>query len=246
MKTILVTYGSEVHPSINGYNYGSNPPKFVEHQKRLNESASLLGMEVSSWNRNRLMEAGFVDQYNQPTLGDGYFSWKPFIILQTLKENPDDIIINYDSGRNGNFLNAYPHRLVNWCMDNNGMLPGVYIPQYGSNAHWTHRDCFYYMGCDEKKYWTPWQVQITFSIWHGRQCLPFLEEWTEFCSQPRIIADNIENLCGLPNIDGFKEHRHDQSVMTNLCVKHQVRAVFFNCSGHLDKDINLYLAENFH
>jgi hypothetical protein len=37
---------------------------------------------------------------------------------------------------------------------------------------------------------------------------------------PNIITD-IENITG-PNLHGFKDHRHDQSVLTNLAIKHNL------------------------
>src|SRR5205823_2371810 len=40
----------------------------------------------------------------------------------------------------------------------------------------------------------------------------------------RCITDDM-NECGLPNLPRFREHRHDQSILTNLCVKHKISSL---------------------
>jgi hypothetical protein len=47
-----------------------------------------------------------------------------------------------------------------------------------------------------------------------------------YCRDPRVVSDQ-PNRCGLPNLPGFIAHRHDQSILTNLVVKHGLR-----CPGH--------------
>jgi hypothetical protein len=237
MKTVLVTYANAVDSSITGYGYGINPPNFIENQKKLNDSALSVGIDtISAWDKQRTIDAGYVEQYPYPTIGDNYFSWKPFIILRTLQEYPDDIIIYCDVGRVGNILTEYPKRMIDWCLNNNGIFPGVYIKHYGKNAFWTHRDCFVYMNCDNEYYWNSPQIQTTFSIWCGKECLPFLYEFEYYCMQPKVISDKFVNECGLQNLKGFIEHRREQSVFTNLCLKHHIEAASFYYD--ISKDIN--------
>ena len=38
----------------------------------------------------------------------------------------------------------------------------------------------------------------------------------------RILCDG-PNVCGLPNLDGFRDHRHDQSILTILAIKHGIK-----------------------
>ena len=38
---------------------------------------------------------------------------------------------------------------------------------------------------------------------------------------PRILCDG-PNTCGLPNFEGFRDHRHDQSITTILAMKHGI------------------------
>ena len=228
MTVALVTYAR---------NLGSCP--FEQNQQKLNESALHVGFDkIFAWNREKLLDKGF-SQYLDASAGDGYWSWKPFIILKALQENPHDIIVYWDVGQNnGNTFKRFPQRLITWCLTHGGMLAGVSIPGYGRNARWTHRDCFFYMECDSEIYWNSPQVQATFSIWHGKNCLPFLEKWIEFCNDPRVctLCSNYE--CGLPNFPDFVEHRCDQSVLTNLCIKNNIEPLSVNASGDV-KDMNL-------
>ncbi len=38
-------------------------------------------------------------------------------------------------------------------------------------------------------------------------------EWLESCRDRRVLTDE-PNTCGLPNLPGFVDHRHDQSVLS--------------------------------
>ena len=96
MTISLVTYAR---------NLGNCP--FEQNQQKLNESALFVGFDkIFAWNRQKLLDNGF-SQYLDSTIGDGYWSWKPFIILKTLQENPDDVMVYWDVGQNsGNTFKA--------------------------------------------------------------------------------------------------------------------------------------------
>ena len=236
--TILVNYANNVQGNFPYYCTGL--PPFLENQKKLNDSALAVGFDkVLSWDKGKLFQAGFVDPYKEPTVGDGYWSWKPFIILKALQEHPNEIVVYWDVGRDGNTFKAFPQGLINWCLAHHGMLPGVLCPCWGRQARWTHRDCFVYMDCDSEKYWESPQVQASFSVWQGASALQFLEKWVAFCGDPRICADTPGTSCGLPNFCDYREHRRDQSVLTNLCVKLDIEPLNLkHVVGDLAKDIN--------
>jgi Flp pilus assembly protein TadD len=110
---------------------------------------------------------------------------------------------------------------VHWCIEHRGMLPGV--PIVGQGA-WTKRDCFHYMGCDAQHYWNAPQIQATFSLWCGKEAMEFVAEWLRWCQDRRCLTDD-SNECGLANLPGFRDHRHDQSILTNLCVDRGIEAL---------------------
>jgi hypothetical protein len=158
--------------------------------------------------------------------GIGYWSWKPHIILDALsRAGEGGVVVYYDAGRyRGGFtIRRSVASLVEFADRHDGMLPGVAVPHHGPNSRWTRRDCFVLMDCDSSPYWMTPQVGATFSVWiKSRAAIDFVEEWRAYCSDPRVVGDG-PNTCGLPNLPDFLDHRHDQSVLTNLVVKHDVK-----------------------
>ena len=76
--------------------------------------------------------------------------------------------------------------------------------------------------CDSEEYWDT--VQLEAGICVFKKCdkaREVLNEWIKYSSDPRIGTD-LENECEEKNFEGFKDHRDDQSVITNLAVRHQL------------------------
>jgi hypothetical protein len=183
--------------------------------------------DVIAWDAPRLSQTAFSAQHrailSQPR-GSGYWLWKPFIILEALRQSqPGDVVVYYDVGRRRpHVFHVSIRPLVERCIAQGGLIPGVYIPLMGPSRRWTKRDCFILMKCDTQEYWDHCQVQATFSVWkHCPRALDFVEEWLACCVDPRILTD-MPNECGEENFPDFIDHRHDQSVLTNLVVKHGI------------------------
>ncbi len=238
MKTYLVTFATT---------------EFQAAQHRLAETAKQAGGidEIVLWNSDAWSQREFYRRHHDVAgrrPGAGYWIWKPFIILELLKNVAEDDVVFYcDAGRRGGYrIRTGVGPLVDWVKSaDGGFLPGCYIPERGSNGIWTKRDCFFYMNCDEKKYWDHCQIQATFSVWRRTEkSLMFLQEWLDCCCDARLITDD-PNTCGLANLDGFVAHRHDQSILTNLVLKHEII-----CYGSpseelpldIQKDINFLIA----
>jgi hypothetical protein len=209
---------------------------WARRQRRLACSAYRNGFDrVDSWTPERLRETDFYARHrailDRPR-GAGYWAWKPYLIFRTLCEAPaGSVVVYWDVGRSrkgdarrGHRLRRPIDPLLNWCDEQSqGMLPGIYIPKHGPNRRWTKRDCFVLMDWDTPEYWEHPQIQAAFSVWRkSEQALDFVREWMVYCTDRRIITDDF-NTCGLPDHDGFKAHRHDQSVLTNLVVKRGLR-----------------------
>ena len=154
--------------------------------------------------------------------GIGFWSWKPHIILSALERAGDgDIVVYSDAGRYraGYTVQRDITPLVAFCNAHDGMLPGVLVPNFGPSSRWTKRDCFVLMDCDHARYWNHPQIQATFSVWiKSDGAIRLLSEWSDYCSDIRVIGD-MPNTCGRSNLRGFVDHRHDQSILTNLVVK---------------------------
>jgi len=196
--------------------------------------------EVIEWTRDDLLEHDFYHQ-NKGILdqarGAGYWSWKPYIILQTLNQvGANDWVVYSDVGkpfrrgdisrsgnmRFGNIMNTAVDPIIAYADKHEGFTPGVWIPHYGSAKVWTKRDCFVGMGCDYPEYHNSGQVQAGYSCWsNSKASRDFLTQWLYWCQVEAVISDNT-NQYGKPNFDEFRDHRHDQSVMTNLVIKNNI------------------------
>jgi hypothetical protein len=78
------------------------------------------------------------------------------------------------------------------------------------------------MNCDKKKYWNSPQITAGISFWKkNQQTINFLNEWLFWCKNLNVITDE-PNICKLPNLNEFQDHRHDQSVLTNLVIKNNL------------------------
>lgn len=155
--------------------------------------------------------------------GAGYWLWKPFLILKTLNSlNDGDLLVYLDSQHiiiDDNLIN-----LIN----NNNIDNGVFITQNmerinSLNKKYTKRDCFVLMECDSEKYWEGDQTeagQLAFK--KSKFSMSLTTEWLNFCCNENIITD-LPNICGKSNFEEFQDHRHDQSILTLLSIKYNLK-----------------------
>ena len=148
--------------------------------------------------------------------GAGYWLWKPYLINRLLNDdellNPGDYLIYMDAG-------AYPRtsfqdmfEFIETHSEYNGVLFfGVGLPQ----KEWCKRDAYILQNCDEEKCWNAGQINAFMSIWRKGQFAKDLSlMWLNEASNKSIIADGPSKLG--KELDGFRDHRHDQAVITNI------------------------------
>lgn len=90
------------------------------------------------------------------------------------------------------------------------------------------------MNCDSPEYWNSRQLEAGFVAFiKNNENIKFVEEWLNYSKDENIIVTK-ENVCGLNNLPGYADHRHDQSILTNLCIKYKMRTIDINfVSGKL-------------
>ena len=153
--------------------------------------------------------------------GCGYWLWKPFIILDSFTRMADgDALLYLDCGDIMEWQG-----LRDW-FDRNLAGKDLLIswqPRYGRNhGIMTKRDCFVLMNCDAPLYHRSTQCEAgVITVCKTPKTIEFIQEWLRYCLDRRIVSDDA-NTCGLPNLPGFIDHRHDQSILTNLAVKHGI------------------------
>lgn len=144
--------------------------------------------------------------------GGGYWVWKPFIILDSLLKAKDGDFIGYvDSGM---AVSKDINILFDYFADHNGDI--FLFQNHGlPNQVWTKRDCFHLMDCDNEHFYFKDQVNAAVQIYRrSERSIQFLKEYLNYCEDFQVVSDS-KNIY-TENFLSFKEHRHDQSVLTNL------------------------------
>jgi hypothetical protein len=151
----------------------------------------------------------------------GYFLWKPFIILETMKLFPNSRVLYCDSNLRFNDFPSF-EVMYNTLMD----AQEAFFVKHDNfiNKDWTKYDTFYLMGCDNEKYWNARQVWTPL-MGFGTSGLVsnLLSEYMHCCKVPEIITEE-PNIYG-KNLAGFREHRWEQSVMSILVEKYGYNGV---------------------
>jgi hypothetical protein len=78
------------------------------------------------------------------------------------------------------------------------------------------------MGCDEPKYWSAMIVIATIILLRkSSHSMALVEEWLKYCCDRAAITDD-PNLCGLPDLEGYAQHRWDQAILSVLAAKYSL------------------------
>ena len=120
---------------------------------------------------------------------------------------------------------------------------------------WSKRDAFLVMGCDRPEYHNAQHVVARFLAFHKGGTFPvdeFLGEWLAYCCNPLCTTFDpsvIAPALGLPELPGFREHRTEQSILTNLAVLYGVPRLYREACGfgvNSTADRDLMPADVFH
>jgi hypothetical protein len=191
---------------------------FEESRLRLNTSAIKYGIDkVFSYDEEYIKKTAFYRDHKsifKYEKGLGYWLWKPFLILETLKcGNEGDIVIYSDAGIE---IIDDISPLISLCNEHNIVL---FSNGNLKNKFWVKRDCFVLMEVEEKKFWNGPQVDAAFCMFKNNvHTRGFVMEWLSYCTDERILSDS-GNVMGKKNFFGFHFHRHDQSVLSLLAIK---------------------------
>jgi hypothetical protein len=210
---------------------------YFTYQKRLVDNISTMGFsDIVAFNRNDLIKTEFYKE-NQNILdkkrGGGYWLWKPFFILETLKkQNDGDIIFYMDCGDlcSKNILDLIQVKI----QSNDGFFV---IRSNNINKQWTKRDCFVLMDCDNERYHNGTQLEAgCCGFMKNKFTIEFLQEWLKFALNENILTD-VKNICGKENFPEFIDHRHDQSILSLLTIKYNIKSIYSD-------DISSYIGYN--
>jgi len=134
--------------------------------------------------------------------GAGYWLWKPYIIWHTLFHHRGTVIYQ-DAGT-----------ILTKRLNTKDTL--LFTHRECVHGEWCKMDVITEMGCEEFIY----KKQLNASIMVFKEKdLWFVDKWLYYCQKDGYIDDTPSKI---PNIKGFKEHRYDQAILTNLAYKHDM------------------------
>ena len=153
--------------------------------------------------------------------GGGYWLWKPYIINVTLKKLCEgDILIYLDSKYyfTKNFVPMYQE-----YMRDNEIL--IWKNRPNGNTHYMKQLCKMDVVVKYDMYQKVFEKHAI-DCWAGFQIIKktsntisMMEDWLDMCCIYDDITDEPSNL---PNLPGFYEHRHDQSLLSIVLHKYNI------------------------
>ena len=213
MKKILVTFADK------------NPPLVTSQSELIKQSKSYFDGHASFSLKD--IDENFYKK-NEHILkqrrGVGYWLWKPYFIDKVLSHlDEGDFLFYIDSGTS---ITKDISCLFRLCEKAGGVLlfenrDGNPHKQIWLNNQWTKKDCFVKMQCDEPQYVKGIQCSANLQLYKkNEKSVNFVKEYLSYCEDEDIITDK-PNLLG-SNYPEFTDHRHDQSILSLLGIKHKI------------------------
>jgi hypothetical protein len=199
---------------------------FIDSQKKLKEYLSSINVgniiEYSNFDLPETFYKEF-ERYFKLQRGFGYWIWKPFIILEEIIKLSDNDILIYIDSTDVPSEKFFKFVLSHFEKNNELFLNRGYV-----HGEWTKRDCFHFMNSDNDNFYHQIQLEAgIIGLKNTKLNIELLNEWFFYMKNPNILTD-IPNICGLPNLKSFKDHRHDQSILTNLIINRKIKSYNLN------------------
>ena len=209
MRKILVSFATE---------------KYLVSQKFLVETARPYFDDHASY-RPEFLDSDFRKKYQRilsQEKGAGFWIWKPEIIRETLSRlHEGDLLFYVDSG---NLIINDPTPLFELCLqDPRGVLlfdnrDGTPDGSPWKNAEWTKKDCYLRMSCEGERFVSAPQVNASYILVRKTKAASaFMDEYRRWCLTDDLCTDTPSP--GGQELPNFREHRHDQSILSLLAAR---------------------------
>jgi hypothetical protein len=164
-------------------------------------------------------------------LGNGYWIWKPKIILERLN-NPDvsynDIIIYIDAGKSLIDSSKKINRVANNTKNIQYQISGY------PEIDWTMKKVWDYFNMDLNQYLIQASAH-NIIVKKTKESLAIINEWASI--NPYYFGLTDKNV----QVERFKEHRHDQSLFSMLMHKYKISPSHdFLTYRRNDESVNYY------
>ncbi len=200
----------------------SNPRDYRKSQRKLIKSAKRYNTfdRIFSFTNKDIKKAFKIK--NKKILsnkrGDGYWLWKPYLLKKTIdKMNFGDKVLYCDSG--AYFINN-PEYLLDLCSIDNPII--IFTTQCHKVIEWTKRDCLIIMDSDKQSIHDHDQACGGYQVYcKTPESVKFIDEYLNSCENETLITDTPSILAR--EYTEFKEHRHDQSILTLLAINYSIQ-----------------------
>jgi len=211
MKKHLIVFGTD--------NYSNSIDSLIKSSNNYFDEYHIFGksdIDEEFYKKNK----SILDQNR----GAGYWLWKPYFIYKVLKKiNDKDIVFYVDAG---NLFLTDPTFLYKKLKDNNGIIlfdnrDGMTNGESAQNFISCKKDSFVLMNCDTDEFIFGKHLNASYQIYQkNNNSLLFIDEYLNYCQNINILTD-LPNQYG-SNYHGYYDHRHDQSVLSLLSIKHKI------------------------
>jgi len=206
---VLVNYANEPYRRSQQQNSKSGL-KIGEFDKAWSYGPADIDSEFAVRNRHIL---------SQPR-GGGYWLWKPYFVHHALQRlSNGDYLFYCDSG---SFFLGPVQFLIDLSIRTGEDLLCFDLPFI--EKVWTKRDALVLLDCDQPRYFDSLQRTAAFSLWKKTEStVSVSEEWLDLAQDERLITD-LPCQLDLANREGFREHRHDQSIFSLITKRRGIPA----------------------
>jgi hypothetical protein len=200
-------------PAVYLISYADGHDVFLRNQNNLASAAINKGIDFIYNYRRDHLDPKFVKKnrhiLNQKR-GAGYWLWKPYLILKTLREIPEGSVLIYADV--GYTLPANINNLLNII----GKGYEIILPQWPFHTikMATKREVLIKMYGDKIEGLDVPHVEAgAIILKNTKQVREFIQQWLKYCEEENLITDSPSSK---PEHSDFLFHRHDQSILSVL------------------------------
>ena len=156
----------------------------------------------------------FEDVLKPSVRGFGFYAWKPQVIAQAMRKAVDgDIVLYVDGGSHLNYRGA--RRLDSYIqLVSESQLGVLAFQTQWSEKDWSKGDVIdFFQVRSSPQILLSGQIAATFIVFKVSEASKsFVESWIETFSENFALIDDSPSVS--PNLEGFRQHRHDQSIFS--------------------------------
>lgn len=149
--------------------------------------------------------------------GYGYWIWKPYLILKTLNMLDDnDILLYLDCGCEINYLAKKEMSQLIELTKKHQIVTATCCTE----KNWTKIDLINFLNMNNEKYLNSEQIPSGHIFFQKTHLIcDIVQQWYDLCQNYHLLDDS-KSADTEPSY--FKEHRHDQSILSLLLKKHNL------------------------